>query len=118
MWSRQTAPPPEVVAQVLQSGLTLVYGTTDSLGAMVGHDDVAIRKWALEKAKSHDQLVAALLHPAMPVQHAMAILRFCAIPRMNYLTRVIRPDLLRPACEYFDKKVLRQHRPSLVSPPL
>jgi len=40
----------------------------------------------------------------MPVQHAMAILRFCAIPRMNYLTRVIRPDLLRPACEYFDKE--------------
>jgi hypothetical protein len=72
---------------------------------MVGHDDVAIRKWALEKAQSHDQLFAALLHPAMPVQHAMAILRFCAIPRMNYLTRVIRPDLLRPACEYFDKKV-------------
>ena len=105
LWSRQTAPPPEVVAQVLQSGLTLVYGTTDSLGALVGHDDVAIRKWALEKAMSHDQLFAALLHPAMPVQHAMAILRFCAIPRMNYLTRVIRPDLLRPACEYFDKKV-------------
>ena len=24
---------------------------------------------------------------------------------MNYLTRVVRPDLLRPACEYFDKKV-------------
>ena len=38
------------------------------------------------------------LHPALPVQ-------LCAIPRMNYLTRVVRPDLLRPACEYFDKKV-------------
>ena len=77
----------------------------DSLGALVGSDDVATSKWALEKAQSHDQLFAALLHPALPVQHAMGILRFCAIPRMNYLTRVVRPDLLRPACEYFDRKV-------------
>ena len=105
LWPRQTSPQPEIVTQVLDLGLTLVYGSTDSLGALVGHDDVAIRKWALEKAKSHNQLFADLLHPALPVQHAMAILRFCAIPRMNYLTRVVRPDLLRPACEYFDRKV-------------
>src|SRR6185295_5098747 len=72
---------------------------------LVGYDDVATRKWALEKAQSHDQLFASLLHPALPVQHAIAILRFCAIPRMNYLTRVVRPDPLRPACEYFDRKV-------------
>jgi len=101
LWPRQTSPQPEVVAQVLDLGLTLVYGSTDSLEALVGHDDVAIRKWALEKAKSHNQLFDDLLHPALPVQHAMAILRFCGIPRMNYLTRVVRPDLLRPACEFF-----------------
>ena len=105
LWPREAAPSSEIVRQILDSGLTLVYGSMDSLGALVGSDDVATSKWALEKAQSHDQLFAALLHPALPVQHAMGILRFCAIPRMNYLTRVVRPDLLRPACEYFDRKV-------------
>ena len=95
-------PPAE---QVLCAGLILSYGSLDSLGALVGRDDTATKKWALEKARSHDQLFEALLHPALPVQHAMAILRFCAIPRMNYLTRVVRPDLLQPACLYFDQKV-------------
>ena len=89
LWPREAAPSSEIVRQILDSGLTLVYGSMDSLGALVGSDDVATSKWALEKAQSHDQLFAALLHPALPVQHAMGILRVCAIPRMNYLTRVV-----------------------------
>ena len=47
LWAREAAPSSEVVTQILHSGLTLVYGSMESLGALVGHDDVALRKWAI-----------------------------------------------------------------------
>ena len=47
---------------------------------------------------------AALTHPKMPVQIASLLLRYCGIPRLNYLTRTVRPDLIQAACAAFDQR--------------
>ena len=116
LWHDPTSPPPNLLELVRRSGVSLVTGAMESVGVMLGRDDGAISRWAMSSAKTHDRLFSSLLHPALPVQHSMAILRFCGIPRMNYLTRVIRPDLLKPACTYFDRKVIETAQTKLGLP--
>ena len=116
LWLDSAAPSADVLNTIARSGISMVSGAMESVGVMLGRDDGMISRWALDKAKAHDPLFSSLLHPALPVQHTMAILRFCGIPRMNYLTRVIRPDLLSPACTHFDQKVLETATTKLALP--
>src|SRR5690349_19876846 len=46
----------------------------------------------------------------------MAILRLSTVPKMNYLTRTMRPDVLRSAAEQFDRSVLDTARNKLRLP--
>lgn len=44
----------------------------------------------------------------LPSNIGLVLLSACGIPRMNYTVRVQKPEHVRDACEWFDKKVVKQ----------
>ena len=88
-------------------GIRLVRDTLECLGTVIGLNHAAMSQWAYDRitSPSHLQLFSTLLNPSLPVQAAMAILRLCAIPRMSYLSRTLKPAIVTKAGAYFDSKV-------------
>ena len=60
----------------------------------------------LQSIGTHDQLFRAILHPAMPSQIGLLLLRISALPRLNYLLRVTPPIIIRAAAERFDELII------------
>lgn len=106
--SHQIEPPANLLAAIKERGITLVRGATECLGSIIGTDQDRMSQWAFDQAASsgHAQLFETLLNPSIPVQSAMAILRMCAIPRMGYLARTLKPSLIAKAAAHFDSKVI------------
>ena len=78
-----------------------------ALGAMVGWSPDGIAKWVKDKmVRTHTPFFEAISHKALPAQHALALLRLCMLPRMNFWTRVLPPDVVAPAAKAFDDLVL------------
>lgn len=78
----------------------------EALGVMHGSDEM-VSEHALETMESHALLFARIAHPAMPVQIGYQLLRFCAQPRLSFLARTVRPDLLEDAATAFDAMMVR-----------
>jgi hypothetical protein len=77
-----------------------------TLGVLVGSGDKEINTWLADKVSSHKRYFDLILHPDLPVQIAMLLLRFSAVPMMGYLSRVVTPRLLRPHATAFDTMVV------------
>ena len=77
-----------------------------ALGGIIGRDSDIILDWTLSQVKSHDRLFEAILHPSLPFQSALLMLRLSALPRVDYLTRVLPPSIISPALVQFDSMVL------------
>ena len=107
LWPRLTAPPPSALAELCkQTGMQLVTGRMELLGAMVGEDHAGIRRdLAVDTKRNHAPFFELL--PRLTRQSALHLLRVCGIPRFNYLARAQAPDDLRPAAESFDESVSR-----------
>jgi hypothetical protein len=78
----------------------VVGGNSITLGAPIGNDHEAARAWALDQIRSDNALFKAM--ELLPAQSALLLLRSCALPRVNYLTRALPPGITRPAMEVFD----------------
>jgi Reverse transcriptase (RNA-dependent DNA polymerase) len=78
----------------------------EALGVMHGSDET-VTEHARETMESHALLFARIAHPAMPVQVGYQLLRFCAQPRLSFLARTVRPDLLEEAATAFDAMMMR-----------
>ncbi|WP_309445785.1 reverse transcriptase domain-containing protein, partial [Dyella sp.] len=63
------------------------------LGVMLGTDD-DVRAHLTSSIDQHQKLFECLRHPAMPVQIGYALLRWCALPRLSYLTRTTDPMIM------------------------
>ena len=72
------------------------------LGSAVGLDGERRVLFAKEKARSHQTLFDALLHPLLPAQVAFLLLRLSAHPRFLFL-RTLRRYL--SSCASFDDMV-------------
>ena len=98
---------PELREFVKERGVTIYYGSMPALGAMVGWSPDGIAKWVKDKmVRTHTPFFEAISHKALPAQHALALLRLCMLPRMNFWTRVLPPDVVAPAAKAFDDLVL------------
>ena len=100
-------PPPPLLEIINARGLRLVRGAMECLGTIVGLDQTLMSQWVADQitAESHTQLFSTLLHPSLPVQSAMAILRLSALPQMSYLLRTLKPTITAKAAALFDAKV-------------
>jgi hypothetical protein len=76
----------------------------ESLGVMFG-SAVAVGDHCTKSLERHELFLAALRHREMPVQIALLLLRFCAVPRLSYLARTVDPFVFAVAggaAEQFD----------------
>ena len=100
LWPHIAPVSPELDAAILKRGLSLVYGAMPVLGGIVGLPEL-ILEWTLTEVKSHSRL-------------------FDALPRVDYLTRVLPPSVIEPALMLFDTMVCHSvirklHLPSPLS---
>ena len=73
----------------------------ESLGVMFGGDS-AVHAHCMKSLARHEEFLASLTHEEMPVQTALLLLRFCAVPRFSYLARTTPPALFAEAAARFD----------------
>jgi len=87
--------------------LQICVDTMPALGAKVGWIPEDISEWVYDKMiKSHTPFFDAIRHTALPAQHAVALLRLCMLPRMNFWTRVLPPVVVAKAARAFDDRLL------------
>jgi len=77
-----------------------------SLGTLLGNDQLQFREWLASQIDSHKPYLEMILHPELPAQVAMLLLRLSVIPQLGYLSRVIPPSLFYPHAMQFDNMVL------------
>ena len=77
-----------------------------TLGVMVGSGDKEINTWLAGRVAHQRRYFDLILHPELPVQIALLLLRLSAVPMMGYLSRVVAPRLLRPHAVDFDSMVM------------
>ena len=78
----------------------------ESLGVMFG-PAASIAAHCESAVDGSEHFFACVSHPAMPVQTACLLLRYCAVPRLGYLARTTHPDLLLDSARRFDGLALQ-----------
>ena len=106
LWPRISVVPRSVVTGASSRGLALKEdGAAKVLGAFLGDDVAAHGLFVKERFAGYAESLQLLLHPAMPSQVAVLLLRSCVLPRANYLVRVSPPSATGQAAQAFDKQV-------------
>lgn len=54
---------------------------------------------------THRPFFDALLSPDLPIQHSYLLTRFCGVPKLGYLSRVVRPSVLRNYAKLFEDEL-------------
>jgi hypothetical protein len=72
------------------------------LGARIGLLGREDSTWVRQGVQEQRPLLDSIAHPAMPVMHAMSMLRASAHPRLHYVTRVMPPPTVRDGAKDFD----------------
>ena len=106
LWPKVSDPPEIVRSSATRLGLPLHRGTMQTLGVLVGSGSQQMRAWLERQIDSYKEDLELLLHPELPAQVAMILLRLSVIPQLGYLARVVPPSLLAPHARRFDEMVL------------
>ena len=64
-------------------GLALHIGVMKTLGVLVGSDDAQLNEWLASQIAAHKSYLDTLLHPELPTQIALLLLRLCVIPSLG-----------------------------------
>ena len=86
LWPKVSDPPEIVRNSATRLGLSLHRGTMQTLGVLVGSGAQQIT-WLEQQIDSYKDYMALLLHPELPAQVAMILLRLSVIPQLGYLAR-------------------------------
>jgi len=97
-WFGQAAPP-HIVTHLLRARPRIL----KVLGAFLGEAEL-VTTTIIEKMKKHDVFFTRL-RGLDPSSAAFALLRSCALPRLNYALRCHTPDTTAQAAEAFDRNV-------------
>jgi hypothetical protein len=89
----------EIQAACNERDLPITY-RSESLGVMHG-EDKDISHYCEDAVDASEEFFQALEHP-----ESMLLLRYCAIPRLGYLSRTTHPDRLRSAAQRFHERAL------------
>jgi len=81
-------------------------GSMPTLGILLGSDDKKYNSWLTNQIDGYKDYFDLLLHPDLPAQITMLMLRLSAIPQLGYFARVIPPRLFMPHAERFDQMVM------------
>ena len=84
----------------------IIRDATIHLGAPLGWSDVKAKELLTETLTHCLPIFQRLKHPALKAQESFHILRVCTLPKLVYLSRVVRPALLRDVATEFDKHIL------------
>ena len=105
LWPRANLPD-GIRTEATKRGLSYRVGTMETLGGLVGQGDDAFNQWLAGYMDSFKGYFDMLLHPELPVQVAMLLLRLSAVPRIGFLTTVMPPRYLEAHARRFDELVL------------
>lgn len=100
-------PTDETVEMCEARGIKIELKGAKYVGAFIGRDENARRHFVSDQAEKHTSMFAALLNPHLPVQVAMTLLRFCAMPVMNHLLRTMAPAYTRDGARAFDTMAIK-----------
>jgi hypothetical protein len=76
----------------------------EALGVVFGKDS-DVEDHAAATVMQHARFFDLLTHPSMPVQVGYSLLRYCAVPRLSFLSRTIHPRLFAASAARFDSMV-------------
>jgi Reverse transcriptase (RNA-dependent DNA polymerase) len=108
LWPRTDSRAPEFLREWCEhNGVALKHGLAECLGAVVGHDQLAMHDWAIDRLSSSAPFFARLTHDDMPKQVAWLLLRLSGVARLNYLCRTLPPAVLAGCAARFDFRVLQ-----------
>ena len=104
LWPHSSPPPPSLVAFCSFHGIPLV--TIPTLGAVLTLDRSFASSWALRHVTSSFGIVfSLLLNDEFPLHQAYILLRHSTVHSLTFLSRVLPPDILRPAAVWFEDQV-------------
>lgn len=104
LWLHKGVPlPSSIQSRAAEVGMQVDVGATLLLGTPIGTDIDLMSNMALTLIKEQQSYFNSILAVQMPVQEALTLLRMCAVPRLNYLSRTVHPRVLEPAAGYFDQ---------------
>src|SRR6185437_7713705 len=98
--------PQPVTDFIAQHKVPVVTDATMLLGAPIGWRDNKKLRLLEEIAAKLDPMFEMLNHASLPAQETMGLLRYCTLPSLGYLQRVVPPRLLQPIAQEFDRKIL------------
>ncbi len=107
LWAHTTNHPsfPAFESAMIQHNITIRYDTISMLGSTIG--------LGMHRAQhvnnlftTHQTLFDAILHPDMPSQIGLLLLRQSALPRLSYHLRITPPIIIRHAAERYDERLL------------
>jgi hypothetical protein len=105
LWPHSEPPDPGIT-ELLEDRRIPKCSWANILGVPIGRDEEALSKLCMKVVNSHSCFWSCILHPDMPHQYAMLMLRYSAIPRLNFLTRTVAPSVIAKAARAFDDLVL------------
>ena len=77
------------------------------LGSVVGNNDELMCNLLTQHiSENHTNVFKCLNHNELPTQYAMLLLRMCALPKLNYILRTVRPSAIALLTRNFDKNVI------------
>jgi len=104
-WMRDDPIPDELRKFVEERGIPVETRAGIVLGAPVGRNAEAITRITQDIVNEHDRFFKLLRHDKLSHQDAMLILAKSGVPRMSYIARCVRPDLIEQPLADFDSKI-------------
>jgi hypothetical protein len=96
----------EMESVAREHGFSVEFGSMETLGGRIGvYTSSKDGKFVDDAVTSHSRLFHVISHLPSPV--ALRLLRVCALPRMNYLSRVLPPSITSPALKRFDDMIMK-----------
>ena len=116
---------PNVRAILIHEQIPIRVNGAIILGSVVGNDDnIMCNLITNHLNENHTNVFKCLNHENLPTQYAMLLLRLCALPKLNYILRTVRPSAITKLTEKFNQNILDtalnilklQHVPESIMP--
>jgi hypothetical protein len=106
LWPHAEDPPAELLAGCASRNIVFHRGAVELLGTAIGFDERLVGETVRQVLHSSTQFFDHLKwNSEIGAQTAVALLRQCGLPRMNYCARTVMPSAATEAYSEFDQRV-------------
>ena len=95
----------ELMSEIMDEGLSVIESGMKVLGGAIGKSDEAINELVREQVNDAHVNFDSIEERSLPVQHAMHILRICAVPKMMHVARLTPPSACADIMSKFDVEI-------------